>query len=162
MKDNYEPGRIYLYDFTNNTTILDYYLGASLADKSVSKALFGGYLTKDATKRGVSYKVRITSHIRNLVKDNDVKNIKLGLVVTEDINTAEMSKLKTSSADISQAPKASVMNPLGTVLYGGRSTSNPTDAKLLKLEIFIYKTEIKPKLCVELLDTLATEKLILL
>jgi hypothetical protein len=140
MKDSYEPNRIYMYDYTNNTTVLDYYLGASLADKSVSKALFGGYLTKDATsKRGVSYKIRITSHIRNLVKNTDVKNIKLGLVVTEDINNADMSKLKTASADISQAPKASVMNPLGTVLYGGRSTSNPTDAKLLKLEIFYTK-----------------------
>lgn len=139
MKDSYEPERIYMYDYTNNTTVLDYYLGASLADKSVSKALFGGYITKDATKRGVSYKIRITSHIRNLVKNTDVKNIKLGLVVTEDINTPDMSKLKTASADISQAPKASVMNPLGTVLYGGRSTSNPTEAKLLKLEIFYTK-----------------------
>jgi hypothetical protein len=139
MKDSYEPNRIYLYDYTNNTTVLDYYLGASLTDKSVSKALFGGYITKDASKRGITYKVRITSHIRNLVKNSDVKNIKLGLVVTEDINTADMSKLKTPSADLSQAPKASVMNPLGTVLYGGRSTSNPTDAKLLKLEIFYTK-----------------------
>jgi hypothetical protein len=142
MKNSYEPERIYLYDFTNNTTILDYYLGASLADKSVSKVLFGGYLTKGATsKKGVSYKIRITNHISNLVKNADVKNIKLGLVVTEDINTADMSKLKTPSTYFSEAPKASVMNPLGTVLYGGRSTSNPTDAKLLKLEIFYTKSK---------------------
>jgi hypothetical protein len=135
-----EPDRIYLYDYTNNTTFLDYYLGASLTNKNASKALFGGYITKDATsKRGVSYKVRITNHINSLVKNVDAKNIKLGLVVTEDINTADMFKLKTTSADISEAPKASVMNPLGTVLYGGRSTSNPTDAKLLKLEIFYTK-----------------------
>jgi hypothetical protein len=28
--------------------------------------------------------------------------------------------LRTSSAAISQAPRASVMNPLGTIIYGGR------------------------------------------
>ena len=140
MKDSYEPNRLYMYDFTNNTTILDYYLGASLANKLTSKIAFGGYLTKDVTsKKGTSYKIRVTNHIRNLVKDADVKNVKLGLVVTEDINTADMSKLATSSLFISQAPKASVMNPLGTVLYGGRSTSNPTDTKLLKLEIYYTK-----------------------
>lgn len=139
MKNSYEPDRIYLYDFTNNTTILDYYLGASLTNKLTSKALFGGYLTKDATKRGVSYRIRITDHIRSLVKNIEAKNNKLGLVVTEDINTPDMFKLKTSSTAMSEAPKATVMNPLGTVLYGGRSVSNPTDTKLLKLEIFYTK-----------------------
>lgn len=140
MKNSYEPDRIYLYDFTNNTTVLDYYLGASSSNKLASKALFGGYLTKDATsKRGASYRIRITDHIRSLVKNIEAKNNKLGLVVTEDINTPDMFKLKTSSTDISEAPKASVMNPFGTVLYGGRSASSPTDAKLLKLEIFYTK-----------------------
>jgi hypothetical protein len=37
----------------------------------------------------------------------------LGVVVTEDINTTASNKLRTSSAAISQAPRASVMNPLG-------------------------------------------------
>jgi hypothetical protein len=136
-----EPERVYLYDYTNNTTVLDYYLGASVTNKLTSKYLFGGYITKDATsKRGVSYKINITNHIRNLVKYSDVKNIKLGVVVTEDINAADMSKLKTSSTNISQAPKASVMNPLGTILFGGKSTSSdPLADKRLKLEIYYTK-----------------------
>lgn len=140
MANSYEPDRLYLYDFTNNTTISDYFYGAATADKLTSKVLYGGYLTKDATtKRGTFYKFRITGHISSLIKNEEVQNVKLGLAVTEDINTADMLKLKTSSGDMLKAPKASVMNPLGTVLYGGRSASNPTDAKLLKLEIFYTK-----------------------
>ncbi|TRX23600.1 DUF4270 domain-containing protein [Flavobacterium franklandianum] len=143
MKDSYEPDRIYLYDYTNNTTILDYYLGASTANKNTSKYLFGGYLTKNATlKRGVSYKMNITNHIRNLVKNSEAKNVKLGVVVTEDMNFAEFKMLKTGNAFISKAPKASVMNPLGTILYG--SNFPDTDANYSKrLQLEIYYT--KPK-----------------
>jgi hypothetical protein len=57
--------------------------------------------------------------------------------------------LRTSSAAISQAPRASVMNPLGTIIYGGTSTV-PED-KRLKLEIY-YTKPINLKICVELLD----------
>ena len=141
MKDSYEPGRIYLYDYANNTTVLDYYLGASTANKNTSKYLFGGYLTKDATtKRGVTYKINVTNHIRNLVKNADAKNVKLGVVVTEDMNVADFKMLKTGNAFISQAPKASVMNPLGTILYGSNLPDTDENySKRLQLEIYYTK-----------------------
>jgi hypothetical protein len=64
----------------------------------------------------------------------------LGIVVTEDIAIANSSKFRTSNAFLSQAPKASVMNPLATILYGGKSTStNPAEDKRLKLEIYYTK-----------------------
>jgi hypothetical protein len=59
----------------------------------------------------------------------------MGVVVTEDINTTASNR--ESSAAISQAPRASVMNPLGTIIYGGTSTV-PED-KRLKLEIYYTK-----------------------
>ena len=141
MKDSYEPGRIYLYDYANNTTVLDYYLGASTTNKNTSKYLFGGYLTKDATtKRGVTYKINVTNHIRNLVKNADAKNVKLGVVVTEDMNVADFKMLKTGNAFISQAPKASVMNPLGTILYGSNLPDTDENySKRLQLEIYYTK-----------------------
>lgn len=139
MKDSYEPNRIYLYDYTNNVTVLDYYLGVATTNKNTSKYSFGGFITKDATsKKGVSYKVNITNHISNLIKNAEATNVKLGVVVTEDINSADFQKLKTGNVFISQAPKASVLNPLGTILYGGRS-ANPDDKKVLKLEIIYTK-----------------------
>lgn len=145
MANSYEPDRIYLYDFTNSTTVLDYLIGASTTTKNTSKYSFGGYIKRDPNsvkvpKRGVSYKINITTHIRNLVKNADAVNVKLGVVVTEDINITTSSKLRTENMFLSQAPKASVMNPLGTILYGGKSTStNPLEDKRLKLEIYFTK-----------------------
>lgn len=138
-KKSYEPERIYLYDFTNNRPVIDYFLDASPAAKpKMARLVFDGNINKNATtKRGSTYKIRITNHIRNLVKYADSTNVKLGVVVTEDIAIADSYKLRTPTAKISQAPKASVMNPLGTILFGGKSTV-PVD-KRLKLEIYYTK-----------------------
>ena len=142
MANSYEPERIYLYDFNNSRPIIDYYLdGTSNAIPKKSKLVFGGNINKDATsKRGLNYKISITNHIRSLVKHADSTNVKLGIVVTEEISNANSSKLRTANAFLSQAPKASVMNPLGTILYGGKSTStNPLEDKRVKLEIYYTK-----------------------
>lgn len=140
MSSSYEPQRIYLYDFNNNRPVIDYYMDLSKnsVDPKKSKLVFDGNLTKDATtKKGMTYKIRITNQIRNLVKYKDSTNVKLGLVITEDIATIVSHKLRTPNAFISGAPKGSVMNPLGTVLHGGKSTV-PND-KRLKLEIYYTK-----------------------
>ena len=139
MANSYEPDRIYLYDFTNSRPVIDYYVdGSSAVRPKMSKLIFNGNITRDATsKRGLTYKFRITNYVRSLVKHADSTNIKLGLVVTEEIAIPDSYKLRTPSAFIKQAPKASVMNPLGTILYGGKSTI-PVD-KRLKLEIYYTK-----------------------
>ena len=136
-----EPQRIYLYDYTNSRPIIDYFIdGTSAAKPKKAKLVFDGNINMSTvTKRGTNYKVRITNHIRNLVKYADSTNVKLGVAVTESIDISNSYDLKTPSVWISEAPKSSVMNPLGTILYGGRSTSNPTDKNLLKLEIYYTK-----------------------
>jgi hypothetical protein len=142
MANSYEPERIYLYDFNNSRPVMDYYIdGTKSSIVKKSKLLFDGNINKDATsKRGLTYKIRITNHISNLIKHSDSTNIKLGIVVTEDIAIATSNKFRTANAFLSQAPKASVMNPLGTVLFGGKSTStNPAEDKRLKLEIYYTK-----------------------
>ena len=138
MANSYEPRRIYLYDLTNNRPVVDYYTDVTTtADVKKSKMVFDGNINTDASKRGLTYKIRITNQIRNLIKNADSTNVKLGIVVTEDINTIASYKMKTPNAFISQAPKASVMNPLGTILYGGNSSV--PEEKRLKLEIFYTK-----------------------
>jgi len=142
MANSYEPNRIYLYDFTNNRPIIDYYIdGTSGVKTKQAKIIYDGNINTDATtKRGTTYKFRITNHIRNLVKFADSTNVKLGIAVTEDIAISSSNKLKTASSFISQAPKASVLNPLGTILYGGKSTSSdPLEDKRVKLEIYYTK-----------------------
>lgn len=141
MSSSPVPQRIYLYDFTNSKTIADYFLDNSTIGSSGknSKFVYGGMLAKASAANGGGYyyKFRITNQIRNLVKNLDSKNVQLGLVVTEDINNAGFSYLKGANPVPVQAPKASVMNPLGSIVYGGTS-SVPAD-KRLKLEIYYTK-----------------------
>ncbi|WP_016990157.1 DUF4270 domain-containing protein [Flavobacterium sp. ACAM 123] len=130
--------RIYLYDFENNRPIFDYVTDptTSGSNSKNGKTSYGGILIKDNAGNG-TYKLRITNQIRVLVQNKDSTNIRLGVVVTEDINTTTSNKLRTSTPSFSQVPKASVMSPSGTILYGGKSTI-PED-KRLKLEIYYTK-----------------------
>ncbi|PXY44550.1 DUF4270 domain-containing protein [Flavobacterium hydrophilum] len=140
-----EPGRIYLYDLTNNTVLTDYTADRTSSlngDPKKNRTVFNGIINIDATsKRGTTYKIRITNHIRNLIKNADVANVKLGLVVTEDINIITSGRLDQTKINvgsvISAVPTASVMNSLGTVLYGSNLPDN--DTKRLKLEIYYTK-----------------------
>jgi hypothetical protein len=140
MANSSEPLRIYLYDYTNNSPIIEYDLEAlQLKPNKEKKVYYGDLIKSTDTKKGVNYSINITNHIRNLVKFADVKNVQLGVVVTENSTILDSYVLKSPSVWISEAPKATVMNPLGTVVLGGRSTSNLSDKKLLKLEIYYTK-----------------------
>jgi hypothetical protein len=137
MGSTYAPNRIYLYDLNNSRPVVDYATDATAGTNSKNgKLVFGGILNKEDATDGL-YKIRITNQIRNLIKNADSTNVRLGLVVTEDINTSLSYKLRTVTSTLSQAPKSSVMSPLGTVLYGSKSTV-PED-KRLRLEIFYTK-----------------------
>ncbi len=133
-----EPNRVYLYDVTNKKPIVDYTFDFSTDGLYVkrNKYVFGGILlnenggitsqkkdavTETVTAKGYKYKIRITNHVRNLIR-NDSTNVRLGLSVTESIANIGLSKLKTPNSTITGAPTMSVMNPLGTILYG---TNNP-------------------------------------
>lgn len=140
MASSVEPQRVYLYDFTNNRPVVDYSLdqNENTFDGKKSKFVFDGLIRKDPTsKRGTTYKVRITNQIRNLINNKDSVNVKLGLVITENIATSGSYKVRNASSAIKQIPRAAVPNPLGTILFGGNS-SVPAD-KRLKLEIFFSK-----------------------
>ncbi|MEZ4853236.1 DUF4270 domain-containing protein [Flavobacterium sp.] len=155
MSSTTEPYRIYVYNATNNTVLADYVADNSTASNSkFSKYGFGGIIYKETNangnKRGVQYSIRLTEHIKNLLKtdrNNDGKvddelneNIRIGVCVTEDIATSSNAYLKNpftiandeASTEIKYVPVANIMNPLGTVLYG----SNTTDEKRVKFEIF--------------------------
>jgi len=129
MAGTEEPVRLYLYDLTNNTVLLDY-----SADDSSN---YGGLITVGSDKRGKSYKIRITSHIRNLIKDATAKNVDLGLVVSQGPTIIAFNPLKNKNEIISAVPRTSVMNPLGTILYGGKASV--PDEKRLKLEVYYTK-----------------------
>lgn len=143
---DYEPQRVYLYDATNNRPLLDYYADVSNGITSkYNKYIHGGIIQKNTSGKGTKYKIRITDYINNVLNGtnpNNNGNSRLGLVVTESINIVTNASLKNSiqfgtpSDETSLIPVSSVMNPLGTVLYGTQSTDPD---KKLKLEIYYTK-----------------------
>ena len=133
-----EPNRIFLYDMTNHKTIIDYTvdLTKNNSDTKKSKYIYGGIIEKEETS-GLKYRIRVTNYVRDLVK-NKSKSIKLGLSVTEDINNIGFAAKKgnTGTNDVF-FPSMSVVNPLGTILYG--ATPDVSEDKRLKLEIYYTK-----------------------
>jgi hypothetical protein len=83
------------------------------------KFIYSGIIKKEAIAdgRGQSYKIRLTNQIRNLIKNADSTNVKLGLV-TGNINNTGISEVKNSKSTFSQAPSAAIITPLGTILHG--------------------------------------------
>lgn len=143
MGTSYVPQRIYLYDFKNNQVLIDYRESTVVSSNTKNnKYVFGGILAKETAANGGGsyYKFRITNHIRNLVKYADSTNVDLGLVVTEDINKSNFYALRDKSGFPLKAPMASVMNPLGTIVFGNNIPTDDKDYnKRLKFEIYYTK-----------------------
>ena len=136
-----EPARIYLYDLTNYTLLSDYVLDAQgqlNEPASTSNLDHLVPLTKDENGRGEMYKVKLTRHINNIL-NKGTKNVKLGLVVTGNVNlVANSAVLQTESTEVKRVPVGSLVTPKGTVLYGPNAEN---EDKRLKLRI--YYTEPK-------------------
>ena len=141
----HEPRRVYLFDAKNNRPLIDYYYDNTTisTDAKLNKYVFGGIMEVTSDGKGEKYKIRITEHIKALLK-LDSTNVRLGLSVTENINTITNAALKTplslpgGSSNFKYVPVGSVISPLGTVLYGN-NTSPADEPKKLKLEIYYTK-----------------------
>ncbi|MBA0885087.1 DUF4270 domain-containing protein [Flavobacterium undicola] len=135
------PNRIYLYDLTNSAPVLDYlYDGTAVANAKTGHLIYSGILNPTNTS-DKTYKIRLTSQIRNLVKNRDAANVKLGVVITEDVNNITMNNLRSSltlpgGTILTKVPQASVMSPSGVVLFGSNITAGD---KRLKFEIYYTK-----------------------
>jgi len=151
-----EPERIYIFDATNHKPILDYNADNSNgATPKKNKGAFGGIIERETVadangkKKGIKYKVRLTDYIRQLIKNDNTNyddNVRLGVAVIEDINSPANAYINPANpitigtSQVPFIPVASVMSPLGTVLYGTNiPASDPNSAKKLKLEIYFTK-----------------------
>lgn len=144
-----EPKRIYIFDATNNTPIFDYFFDGSVAaNPKDNKFLLGGFIETDENGDGITYKIRLTSHINKIINnqdEDDRKNVVLGISLTDNINAPTMfSTLNShtiptevpngSSQEFSSVPQSSIITPLGTVLYGNHPNVAPENR--IKLEIY--------------------------
>ena len=134
-----EPFRIYLYDLDSNLPLVDYYIDDTQGPRSSErKTNHGGILEVDSDQLGIKYKIRISEHVKNIVR-KDSTNKKLGLVLSSNITNIFSTELKGGSG-LESVPQSSVVNPLGTVLHGPEPDQSNYD-KRLKLELFY--SEIK-------------------
>ncbi len=146
-----DPQRLYLYDLTNKRPLIDWSTDQSgnTAQPKTAKAVHDGIVQKESGL-GVKYRIRITNHIRNLIR-KDSTNVRLGLSITEAINLTANVRLKTPKSipgalaqspefKIDRMPAASLVNPFGTILFGTNITpDNPDYNKRVKLEIYYTK-----------------------
>ena len=133
-----EPARLYLYNIEDQTPLIDYFLDNSTGNKESDKKInHDGLLEYQSDKKGLKYKIRISEHIKNIVR-NDSISPKLGLVVTSSIENSQNLDLRENYS-LRTIPISSAINPLGTVIYGPNPESENFD-KRLRLEI--YYTEI--------------------
>lgn len=158
---DFHPNRVYLFDADNNKIIEDYSFDST--DNSVypklSKYVYGGILTKTKKKDAstnteyteYTYKIRLTEYISKLLKsENSAKlkenNVRLGLVLTEDISKTETLFLRNSelvnysdgsiaAKQVKTFPTAAILNPLGTVLFGNLPTGDVNYDKRVRFKI---------------------------
>jgi hypothetical protein len=139
-----EPERIFLYDLKNGRPLIDYTFDSSTNSSfpKKGKTTHGGMIEREDVDngRGVRYKIRITRHVINLIKE-DSTNVRLGLSITDNINNVIMSKLKTANSTTDEAPTMSVISPVGTILFGTKVSANVPESKRLKLEIYYTKPD---------------------
>ena len=147
LKDADKPYRIYLYDLKNRTPIYDYLIDgtSSASNPKGNKGNYGGVRTTIEMngKAHDIYKIRLTNHVNNII-NGDSTNVKLGLVVTDNINVVGNGNLKTpfteDGTEVKQTPVSATNSLFGTILYGNNIPATSDDYnKRLKLEIYYTK-----------------------
>ncbi|MFT3794738.1 DUF4270 domain-containing protein [Flavobacterium sp.] len=156
---NNAPKRLYLYDLNNKKVLLDYTIDQTQSTSNkYNKSSFGGIIDRVSSQLGTLYRIRITNHIRTLIaqtldEGETAKTVRLGLVVTENINTTSNKSLfvpkdlidndifgPTEEQKIDVVPAMSAAHPFGTVLYGTNiSPGSANYDKRLRLTIHFTK-----------------------
>ena len=135
------PERIYLYDLKTNLPVVDYNTDASTGTTSAlgSKINHLGPLTVDDDGNGVSYKIKLTQYLRNLLSDsNDNPTVTLGINVTNNVNITAVNYIEgTDEDDVpNTVSQGSLLYQECTILHGNLSSDNDK-----KLVFRIYYTE---------------------
>jgi hypothetical protein len=129
-----EPERITIFDIKNNTILEDYKIDITNGEAPVNAInVHLGRLERGGDDQGDYYKIRLTSHISNLI-NKDSTNVPLGLMVSQNVLLAGFQEtIEEQSPGIDGVPSPSVVSPEGTMLYGNATTN---EEKRLKLQIF--------------------------
>ncbi len=140
-----EPERVFMVDFDNNSLLFDGVIDATAGIEGPvsTRTNHLGRLTRetegDLTSPGVSYRIRITQHVNNIIK-NDSTNVRLALAVSQNVSVVNTGVIggTGSITEAKRTPISSVVSPEGTILHGNLSDD---ESKRLKLRISYTITE---------------------
>ena len=134
-----EPERIYIYNYEQNTALIDYFLDQSVSSLTINaKINHLEPLVRDSLNddKGIKYKIRITEHLNNLIL-RDSTNAKLALGVISDVASVQNFKiLDGSESENKRLASGIILSPKGTILHGNLSADIEKRPK-----IKIYYTE---------------------
>ena len=126
FSNNDEPERIYLYNYEQNSALIDYFLDQSVSSLTINaKINHLEPLVRDSLDddRGIKYKIRITEHLNNLIL-RDSTNAKLALGVISDVASVQNFKILGDNSESENKSLASgvILSPKGTILHGNLSS----------------------------------------
>ena len=137
-----EPDRIYIYNYENNTPLIDYYLDQSISSTTINaKINHLEPLKRDSTSNGEDFiqNSRITEHLNNIIL-RDSSNAKLGLAVISDIAAIQNQLIQNESGPAKKYRYRIPSVPRGTILHG--NLSNSVD-KRPKIKIYYTEPDIE-------------------
>lgn len=137
-----EPERIFIYNYEQNTALIDYFLDQSVSSTTINAKINHLVpLIKDSLNdnRGIKYKIRITEHLNNLVL-KDSSNSKLGLGVMSNISSVQNFTILGDEDSNSNNSLAAgiILSPKGTILHGNLS---PEIEKRPRIKIYYTEPE---------------------
>ena len=137
-----EPERIFIYNYEQNTALIDYFLDQSVSSTTINAKINHLVpLIKDSLNdnRGIKYKIRITEHLNNLVL-RDSSNSKLGLGVMSNISSVQNFTILGDEDSNSNNSLAAgiILSPKGTILHGNLS---PEIEKRPRVKIYYTEPE---------------------
>ena len=126
FSNNDEPERKYLYNYEQNSALIDYFLDQSVSSLTINaKINHLEPLVRDSLDddRGIKYKIRITEHLNNLIL-RDSTNAKLALGVISDVASVQNFKILGDNSESENKSLASgvILSPKGTILHGNLSS----------------------------------------
>ena len=134
-----EPDRIYLYNYEQNTSLIDYFIDQSVSSTTINAKINHleplQRVDDDPEGQGIKYKIRITEHLNNIIL-RDSTNARLGLGVINDIAATSFFSILNEGEEVVELASGTILSHKGTILHGNQSQQEDKRPK-----IKIYYTE---------------------
>lgn len=134
-----DPERIIIFNANNGDVLADYARDQTASANTLgSKIVHLGRLERDENGNGVSYKLRITNFVSDLI-NKDKENIPLAIAVIPNVDIGAPVKVREEgNMPVKGIPSGAIFSPRGTVIHGPKSEN---EEKRLKLELYFTEAE---------------------